>query len=101
MAEFSRAVSMLSETDKNKLAHVRAEFRWGRHVAVDPRDGVLKWWEYWGRVMAYRRQMKDNKLVEISKDVWVDRHWKVTQVSDRFAVKTVLSADSFNAINTL
>jgi hypothetical protein len=50
----------LSENELHHLAKENATLKWGEHYAVDPRTGKWAVWEYWARIVSYKKTVHRN-----------------------------------------
>jgi hypothetical protein len=63
----------LSENKLHHLAKENATLKWGEHYAVDPRTGKWAVWEYWARIVSYKKTVH-GQYYNIANGLLLDLH---------------------------
>jgi hypothetical protein len=63
----------LSESKLHHLARENTTLKWGEHYAINPRTGSWAVWEYWVRIVSYKKTIHE-QYYNIANRLLLDLH---------------------------
>jgi hypothetical protein len=79
----------LSEKELHHLAKESATLKWGKIYAIDPRTGKWAVWEYWARVVLYKKTIHGTHY-NIANGLLLDLHHTIVRQSPRLFMSQFL-----------